>query len=541
MRMTLRKHALPFLFSALTLACHENSSIEPVASTLPPATLENALFYASDSTAGGSSFILDVASKDVKVVHHDLPAGPIQTFARPGSNGREVVVFTAGAVAHQDGGTHVPAVPAHVIVFNRDGEVLRQVLSSQYSQLALSDDGKYGIAYGSSGNFVLQNAVEVISFDKAMATDPAIKAGAATKIDLSLDGRVPTSFVFEPTTSTTRRLAIAPLSNALQVIDLVHPEQGEFSITLSNTGTLQPQKIVFAGDQFFVQNQSSTQILSFQIIPASTGAHPFQLSPTIIAASAPVADLTTAGSGDSLRLLALTTQLEVIDPLVDSSTKIAGVNQFTQVFKFDGKSPLDAVVAPRAALYSAGRSQVGFVDLGNETAWATRNVDVIELGDPLVGLTPVPGKNLVLASHSTNRVSVIDLEKRTVKRVLLDSSSSTTLLDPYGASLRLWVATTSGSLGVIDLQSFASTEVPLTFHYATTGVSSGTRPTLNTGTAFYSSPDLLLVPGASGTPNRRIAVLQTGTSGRVTLLDADNPTPESALEVLGFFLAGLFD
>jgi len=293
---------------------------------------------------------------------------------------------------------------------------------------------------------------------------------------------------------------------------------------------------VFAGEQFFVQSQASNQILSFQILPASTGTHPFQLAPTILSASGPVADLTTAGSGDALRLLALTGQLEVIDPLLNSSTKIPGVSQFTQIFKFDGTSPLDSNVAPRAALYSARSSQVGFVDLGSETAWATRNVDLIELGDPLVALTPVPGRNLVLASHSTSRVSVIDLQKRTVKRVLLDSAASTTLLDANGASLRLWVGTAGGSLGVIDLQSFTSTEVPLTFHYA-----AAPPYDASSRTSLASSQDLLLVPGAAGTSNRRIAVLQTGTSGRVTLLDADNPSPASALEVLGFFLAGLFD
>ena len=537
MRTTLLKHALPFLFSALTLACHEEDGVDKVASTLPPSTLENALFYASDSPDGGAAFTLDVATKDAKIVHHDLPAGPIQTFARPGSNGREVVVFTGGVVAHQLDGKQVPAVKAYVILFNREREVLRQVLSSQYSQLTLTDDGKYAIAFGSSGNFALQNAVEVISFDKALAkaSDPNAPE-AATKIDLSLDGRQPTSFIFEPTTSTTRRLAIAPLANALQVIDLVHPEQGEFSITLSNTSTLQPQKVVFAGEQFFVQSQSSNQILSFQILPSTTGPHPFQLAPTILTATAPVADLTTAGSGDSLRLLALTGQLEVIDPLLNSSTKIPGVTQFSQIYKFDGTSPLDSTVAPRAALYSTRSTQIGFVDLGSESAWATRNVDLIELGDPLVSLTPVPGKNLVLASHSTNRVSVIDLQKRTVKRVLLDSAASTTLLDPSGTNLHLWVGTSGGALGVIDLQTFTSNEVPLTFKYANTGSFDESRQA-----PFTTSEALLLVPGAAGTPNRRIAVLQTGTSGRVTLLDADNPTSESALEVLGFYLEGLFD
>ncbi|MDB4976210.1 MAG: hypothetical protein JWN48_4551 [Myxococcaceae bacterium] len=547
MRTSFMKRALPFLFSALTLACREDSQVDPdLSTTQPPRSLEDALLYVSSEPRGGHAMTLDVATNDVKVVKHALPAGPVQTFALPGSDGRQVVVFTGGLAAYKEGDKRYPAVPAHVLVYSRDGELVRQPLSGRYSSLTISDDGKYAIAYGSSGNLVLQNAIEVISLTKASAKDPT----AATVMDLSFDGRAPQSFVFSPSTGfANRRLAVAPLANGLQVIDLDHPENGETSIKLSDNSSLQPVKIVFASDQFFVQSQGSAQILSFQNIEQPRDNQPlhpaFQLAPSVLTANGSVTDLEVVGSGDTLRLLALAGDLEVLDPRIGGTAEVNGVSTFSLIHKFSGTSPVDKSVLPRAALYGPGRSQIGFVDLGNEKAWSTRNVELVELGDPLVQLIPIANTTpqLALATHTTNRVSLIDLEQRTVKRVLLDSSAVTTLLDQSPAALRLWVGGSNGSLGSINLQTLMAQEVPLSFSFAGGQIVGEDAPDAanSLATALPTQQNLLVVPGPINTPRRRIAVVQEASSGRLTLLDADNPSPETALEVVGFFLAGFFD
>jgi hypothetical protein len=536
MRTKLLTRALPILVSALLLSCSEDAQVDPdLAGTQAPRTLEDALFYVSSDKDSNHAMTLDVATDDAKVIKHELNGGTVLTFARPGTDGREVVVFTSGRAAYKDGDKRIAAEDAHVLVFNRAGQQRDQKLSGRYTSLTLSDDGKYAIAYGSSGNLVLQNAIEVINFDKSVE-DP----GAAVQMDLSFDGRPPESFIFGPSTGFVRRLAIAPLTNALQVIDLEHPEHGEISITLSEQGSLSPLKVVFAKDQFFVQNAGSPQILTFQSIENQPrGMHSFQFAPSILTAGGPVTDLTTVGEDATLRLLALSSELEVFDPRVGTTATVEGVSAFGNIHKFSGKSPVDMNVLPRAALYAAGRAQIGFVDLGNEAAWSTRNVELIELGDALAELIPVPGKNLALVTHNSNRVSVVDLEQRTVKKLLLDSASATTLLDQSAGGLRLWVGGSDGSLGSVNLQDFADTrEVPLTFDF---GQATYADENSLAKSPINNAQNLLLVPGAVGTPRRRIAVVQRSTTGRVTLLDAENPTPESALEVLGFFLAGLFD
>ncbi|MDB4940726.1 MAG: hypothetical protein JWP97_260 [Labilithrix sp.] len=540
MRTTLLKRALPLLLSALTLACHEDAKIDPDFSTAaPPRSLEDALLYVSSAPQGGHALTLDVATNDAKVIKHDLPKGPVQTFPMPGTEGRQVLVFTGGLPASSQGDKRVAAVPANVLLFDRTGPLFQLPLSGRYDTLTLSDDGAYAIAYGSNGNLALQNAIEVVNLAKARALDPK----AAVVMDLSFDGRAPTNFVFAPSTGFVRRLAIAPLANALQVIDLDHPELGEISIKLSEQASLQPTKIVFAADQFFVQSVNSTQILTFQSIEQPSTQRMFQLAPSILTASANVEDLETVGTGASLRLLALAGDLQVFDPSVGPTASVPGVGAFAQIYKFEGASPVDSTKSPRAALYGPKQSQIGFVDLGDDKAWATRDVELIELGDTLVQFIPIAGTTLALATHPTNRISLIDLEQRTVKRVLLDSSSATTLLEQSAATLRLWVGGSDGSLGNIDLRTLLPHEVPLTFSYAGATVSDGGSSAARTpGPGLSDQQNMLLVPGPAAAPShRRIAVVESSTSGRVALLDADNPLPETALEVVGFFLAGLFD
>ena len=138
--------------------------------------------------------------------------------------------------------------------------------------------------------------------------------------------------------------------------------------------------------------------------------------------------------------------------------------------------------------------------------------------------------------HASNKLSVVDLVARTVKRVLVDSAQATTLLDQDANHARLWVSSGSDSLGSFDLVTFKSNPVPLTFD-SSYGGGNGQE---DQAVAAEQAGRLLLVPTASG-GSRRLAVMQRADTGRVTFLDADNPSPDTALEVLGFFLAGLLD
>jgi hypothetical protein len=539
MRKTFVRRALSSLALTLTLttACDDGFQTSRQPTTIPPRSVEDGLlFIEQNDDQVANTLLLDVASNKAHVTRRDLPAGSAQMLPRPGKNGREVIVFTGGRAAYKDDdGKHHELVPAHVLVFDRSGEIARHPLSGIFARLSLSEDGKYALAYQSSGFLAVQNAIEVVDIDKVAAKD----ASASQSVEL-LDGREIGSLVFSPAgkpDSFVRRLAIAPLPNALQIIDLEHPEKREISITLSETTTLTPGKIVFAKDQFFVQVVGSSQVLSFQYIPVQRGDHDFQLAPTNLNATSAVTDLATTGEGDKLRLLALSGKLDVLDPRIGTTAKVDAVTGFTQILQFTGSSPVDSNVTPRAALYAPGRAQIGFVDLGNESAWATRNVELIELGEPLTSLQAIPGKNLVLVRHASSKLSVVDLAARTVGRVSIDSSQAITLLDDDANHTRLWVSSGTGSLGSIDLVSRkANPPVALTFDAPQRG--GGDEP--DRAGVIDQPGNLYLVPRAGGA-SRRLAVLQRSDTGRVTFLDADNPVPATALEVLGFFIAGLLD
>ena len=517
-------HVLSLCLAAFALGCDEGKE-EPLAdyASAPPLTLDDGLFYAASAER---ALVVDLSADEPRTTEHALPVGDARRYERPGTGAREVVVLTSGRDAYKEGDTRHPAVPSHVLVYARDGERLRLPLQGRYGELSLSDDGKYAVAFRALGSLTLQNAVEVIDLARALDGE----AGASQVVDLSLDGRAPTRIVFSPATFA-RRLALAPLDNALQVIDLEHPERREISITLSEQRSLAPGEILFTDRQIFVQSAGDQRVISFQLVELPRGQHSFQLAPSVLTASGPVSDIALTGAGETLRVLALGTRLDVLDPVVGNHVAL-DASGFPQLEQFIGRSPVDEQQAPRAMLYGRGRSDVGFVDLGASGAWPNRRVERVALSEPIAELLPVPERKLAVGTHASGRMSLIDLEDRTVKVVLLDGPAHGLLVDTAGTPARLWVETTQRTLGIVDLATFVPTMLPVTL-----GEPLGTSE-LRRASAAPGLGNLLLVPGAQ---RRRVAVLQASASGHVTLLDAADPQPATARELVGIFLSGLFD
>lgn len=500
-----------------------------------PSTVEDGLFYAPTAPEQNEqhALVLDVSGDEPKTTAYELPGGTVTALPRPGSNGREVVLLTAGLEAVRTGKHKRAAVASSVSIFGRAGELLRKPLQGRYRSLSLSPDGRYGIAFGSTAGLSVDNSAEVIDF---------MSDAAPVFVDLSLDARAPSYFEFSPANAFPHRIAVAPQPNALQILDLEHPERGPISITLSVKSTQVPTQLVFAGDRMFVRSENSTSIVVLQAIEVAKGNHPWQLAPQEHFATSVVRDIAVTGQGASQRLLALTGSLEVFDPAIGPTAKIDGVAGFSRILQFVGTSPIDSNAVPRAMLYgtvlqergtsSVSTSQVGFVDLGDETAWSTRNVEVVELGDTVLRLTEFATRKIALAYLNTGRAGVIDLQARTVRRLVLDEYNGTLLVDETGSAARLWARGVDGALGRVDLDSFARIELPMAF---------GPGPDLAWGgDSATVAPDMLLLPSLQ---HRRIAVLQRGRTGRVTFLDADAPSgeaaAESALEVLGVYLHDL--
>lgn len=526
MTQTLFRCALS-LSAALLLACGDAPRRDlPAYASVTPLPLQDGLFYVADSS-DASALTVDFsvsnevpdywARPDPVVREHVLPAPSVAH--RPMASGRDALVLTSGREAVREGGRLRPAEPSQLIHFSILGMSPGRVLNGRYAQLALSEDDRYAIAFGARGSLTLQNAIEVISLEQ-----PGVTTGGVV-MDLTFDGRAPTRFVFAPP-GFFYPLALAPMPNALQVIDLEHPEHGEIAVTLGEARALDPQQIVFGGRGFFVRSSGSERILMFDIVPTPGGAHRFQLAPSVLTASGPVQDLalTYVPAVQAHRVLALGSRLDVLDPLTGESTGVERTSGFTRLHTFDGTSPVDDQVAPRALLYAPGRAQVAFVEIGAGAGWAGRSAELIELGEPIRELFLLAAHKLAVATHGSARVSVIDLQARTVGPISLDAPLVASLVDELVAP-RLWVETTAGTLGMLELRApFTATQLPITV----------SAPLLSP-----SSPtNLVRVPRQNG---RRLAVLQAAEGGRVTLLNADQPSAESAVELVGFLLAGLFD
>ncbi|HEX5661148.1 MAG TPA: hypothetical protein VFX59_28350 [Polyangiales bacterium] len=503
-----------------TLGCEDDDRVAEARYTAR-ALEDGLLFTPADGEAEHHALLLDVSGADPKTTQLALPGGAVTTFARPSKNG-QVVVLTSGLEAVRSGKDKRAAVPSSVLIYGKAGEVARRTLQGRYQNLSLSPDGRYGIAFGSQAGLSVDNSAEVIDFDSE---------AAPTFVDLSLDARAPSRFVFSPVGSFTHRVAVAPQPNALQVIDLDAPGKGPISITLTVSSALTPEQIVFAGDRMFVRSASSEQIVILQAIEVPRGDHSWQPAPQQQFASGIVQDIAVTGVGAAQRLLALTSALEVFDPAIGPTARIEGVSGFNRILQFTGRSPIDANRTSRAMLYATqprSSSQVGFVDLGDETAWTTRNIELVELGDAIQSLTPLLERNVAVTRHTSERAGVIDLEARTVRRLVLNEYAGTLLVDEDGpAEPQLWALGTSGELGRVNLASFARIELPFS---------------LGSTFPFETASELLLVPSAT---RRRLAVLQPADTGRVTFVDADAPSSEaaadSALEVLGIYLPELLD
>jgi hypothetical protein len=544
MRKTMTKRALPVLLALLALGCNSDprGTHLTVGQQNPPLGLENGLFFVGDSQLEEDrALTIDLAGAKPKLIENALPSTPIASLARPGREGREVLVLTGGRAARDVQGKREAALNSHLLVFDHERELLRHALLGRYARVALSDDGRFAVAFQPTGSVVLQNAIEVVDLDK-VASDPT---ALSTVVNLQFDGRAPTNMIFSPASGFARRILVVPFANAIQLLDLEHPELGEISVPLKtpeNTLTLQPQEVLFSGDQIFVRSSNSSQVLALALLPDATSKHGFQPAPSLLSASSTaIGDIAVTGTGEKLRLLALAGALTIFDANKGSATVIEAARGFSQILPFEGRSPVDSNVLPRALIYSPVQSQVGFLDLGSDSAWATRTVETVELGQPLSGLVPLSTRKLALGIHSGAQVSVIDLEQRTVAPIALSETLIAILLDETALRARLWLLTDAGTLAVVDLTTLATSEVPIKFEAGRSSLDN--RPPSTSDGSSLSDPlttlrgRLLLVPGAQ----RRIAVLHDSDLGHVTLIDADNPTREGALALTGFFLDGLFD
>lgn len=525
MNRKIRIRSFATLSLLFAIACDDGHDARRFSTDAQPVVLQDGLLYTRSDTAEGTrALLLDLSSDKPKVVPQTLQPGNVVSSARHDSAGG-ALLLTSGRDADNQHGKSVPEEPSHLVALDH-AQPTDHKLSGRYTGLTVSDDGRFAVAYAPNGNLVRQNAIEVVD----------LEANTTTRVNLQLDGRSPTRFVFSPKQGFNHRFLILPFGGTILLLDLEHPELDEIAIPLSTDSSVSftPDWILFAGDQVFVAGTGRDQVLVLSVLADATAKRGFQIASSLLTTRSALRDLKLIGSGAQLRLLALSTSLQWIDPARGNSTAIDGVSNFGRSLPFEGTAPLDAQTGSRAMLYAVGQSRVGFVDLGGDAAWATRSIDAVELGDPLLEIVSLAHHKLAIALHSTNRVSVIDLQTRRVDPYRFDAPVRSWLLDEDADHARFWTGTSTGKLGVIDLVTpDNSLVVPIELEADNQAV------TADAGVDDSQVPSagrLLLVPGA----HPRVAILHDDSGGHVTLVDANAPSTKP-VDLVGFFLAGLFD
>ncbi len=472
-----------------------------------PRAVENGLLFLDDEAPRG--YLLDVTkSKDVKQL--DLPEGVKLALQRPGQKKDQVVLLTSGVAALRRDGDNQPEIEAHVVVIAAEGETARYPLGSRFEALTPSDDGRYVVAYEPSEGFSFGTSIAVID----LQTRPMLGANPRLINVTSLDGQVPERFVFSPEAQVAgekRRFLITLSTNDINLIDLGHLERGDVTIplTLGNSGeSREPEQLLFAGDQIYLQSRGASDVLVIQLTetPLQVNRHGFAVSLLSLPVGSPLKGIALVGEGASQRLLALSEAGgRVIDPRTGNGVDLELTGTYTHAIVFEARSPNDDTSSERAVLYGRD-SRIAFMDLSANGSAIASSVEEIPLAQDVVDALPLTDRKQLVLTHSGDQVSLVDLEERTVAPLTLGTQVEVSLLDAKRA--RLWITTSDGSLGTLDLKSLVPSRILLD----------------------ADAGGLVPIRGKEA----RMAVIHPSQSGFVTLLDADRPSLDDATTLLGF-------
>jgi hypothetical protein len=493
-------------------ACDGGSAKEPASLTDARLALEDSILYTTHAEDGSyQTLLLDLSDEGARVVRGELPEGEPHLFARPGHDGQGLIL-TAGAPARLEDGEGRDAVPSHLLLVDREGEQKRFALSGSYASLAVSEDGRFAIAHQPGGPWSTADSIAVVDLEQASSKE----AVPATTVR-ALDGQGPSAVSFAPA-GARRRLAVLVMSDAINVLDLEHPERKDKVLPLklpNGSGSLRAANVVFAGDRCFVQSDRGSDIFS---VTFEGDGSAFRATLSTFATESLVTDIELLESedGGSPRLLAVgANTLRLIDTKTGKGESSSSGMSFTTAEPFTGTAPFDDTLRQRALLYAKNGNRVGFADLQAELLGSERTVEILTLSGAISELVMVESVGLAIALQTDSRVSLINLADRTVSSLATGAAPKQLWLDQRTGVTRAWVLTTEGTVGSIDLDRSTASEVLLT------------------RTASW----LLPMPGETA----RVAIGHAGSSGALTVLDAARPTRATAREVLGFLYSNYLD
>jgi len=499
---------------ALLAGCETGDTRElRVLSTQAPMAVESGLLYVANEPNGEhTALLLDVSRSRSQLSVNSLPKGEVTMVARPSHDG-EVLLLSQGRSAELVDGRGRDPVNSYVMLYDRRGEQRRYQLSGRYGSLAVSSDGRFAVAYAPSGNWSSADSVAVLDLER---DDPKTKVPAITV--RALNGAGPSRVEFSPEDGR-RRLAVLVMSDAVNLLDLEDPEQRDKVLPLKlpdGSSQLRANKVLFHDDRIFVQPSQGNDVLVVRMDDDAESPSGFRATLSSLTTETQVQDIALVEDDAGVRLVTLGPgKLRLIDITTGDGEGSNVAGGFSALRVFTGSSPFDPDLKPRALLYSANSSQLGFVDLQRTLPGNERTVDTLSLADALRGVAFSRQLPIAVVTGTTGKLSLVDLNERTVSSVSTDTGAKQLLLEEHAGASRAWITTETGQVGVIDLDKRAPSELLL------------------------DHPAQQVVPLFGDKPV--VAVTHDTESGRVTLLDARQPSRASAREIAGFLLARFLD
>lgn len=497
--------------------CGETGSLlEERFNLLPPAATGRSLVFI-DANAHNAT-LLDADNLSADPVHLPLPHAPQPLVARPGTTGEALTLCRGASDDPRNDGER-----AALVVLNESGEDRRYPLPARFNAMKVSGDGQYAMLFfdddAQRDSLIFNpNEIAVVDLEQAPGeTNPRTRT-------LRSFGSAPSQIVFSPAMQvgdSTLHLAVVLFETVVLLIDLDHLDRPEYTVELATSGAREVDlaEVVFDADRgrLYLRGNSSSDVYVLTLSPSSSTDNDFVPSLNQLGIGSVPIDLALYESGGEARLLAVTNngQAVVVDTDTSSVTAIELPRTASSIQIYKAESPFDPVVEQRAVMYSAGSSNVMFLDLRNVEERRARNLETLDIQSGYLRITPLED-NLVLLMHASTGLSLLNLAERTASPIFSNQNLNNAV--PDAEANKLWLAPPGQSqLGFLDLADFHPGAIDLT-----------------------RAIDSLVQVGGEGP--RKLAVVHRSTVGHVTLLDGANPSDLSlARATRGYLIHNVLD
>lgn len=529
------KNLLSLAVLAATGCIDRPSEFDVVLNASAPVVVGTSLVYLDAPTARARVVTLSTPeSPGVRVLAVGANPTLIETRAGTPASAPEALVLSRGR--RDEVGVSPEPGSLTALAVGDAPTARRYVFSSPYNAMAQSPDGRFVLAHyrpSSSADRLLFNPNEISLIDLAAAPGAA---NPSTRTVRSFGG-IPNRVVFAPTLNiggVAHQLALVFSDAYVTLIDLNNPQRNEITVRLTlpeDPRAILPQQAVFdlEGATIYLRAQSSNDIYALRLEPVTPMAasdNDYRPSINQLAAGQNPSDMALIGEPANRRLLVVSpgsVDARVIDARANTTLRVPLSAQADKILLFEGVSPRENAVRPRALLYATnGVTAVSFLELNDLEARQSQNVELVPLQRSISTALPLLDRGVVLFGHPTEAsaagrgaVSLLDLGRRTAAPIFSEVPLGNARFDHDRTML--WVAPQSGErLGYIDLRSFRPGELRLD------GV----------------VRDVIPLGGGAGARSRVVA-LHEARDGWVTVLDASDPQRSTARSVRGFLLSNL--